>query len=72
MVRPEELTIGFDKGFSSNIMYPNIFLVPGAMPQIHCPITERARSMDLSCGSIRRYYLEKRYTEHVLLDSKVV
>ena len=64
------LIIGFDKGFSSNIMYLNVFLVPSAMPQIYYPIIERARPMDLSCGSIRRYYLEKRYTKHVLLDSK--
>lgn len=72
MFRPQELTIGFDKGFSSNIMYPDVFLVPGAMPQIYCPITKGARSIDLSGGSIRRYYLKERYTKHILLDLKVV
>lgn len=53
-------------------MYPDVFLVPGPMSQIHRPIAEGARSMDLSGGSIRRHYLEERYTKYILPDSKVV
>lgn len=69
---PEALTVCFDKDFPPNIMYPNIFLISGTVPQIHCPIAERAGSMDFSSGSICRYYLEERYAKQILSDSKVV
>ncbi len=62
MFRSQELIIDFDKSFSSNIMYLNVFLVFDSMFQIHYSIVEEARFMNLFDEFIRKYNLEERYT----------